>query len=102
MIDLNSASQPDNSDLANCETVSIMEIVMRFVRYWKWFVVGIVVALIVVFLYLRYTTPVYNVTSSVVLKEVRNQRFEPSIGGMDGLKLGGLGAVTNLENEINI
>ena len=102
MTDLNSVSQPDNNDLANSEAVSIMEIVMRFVRYWKWFVLGIVVALIIVFLYLRYTTPIYNVTSSVVLKEVRNQRFEPSIGGMDGLQLGGLGAVTNLENEIYI
>ena len=73
MTDLNSVSQPDNNDLANSEAVSIMEIVMRFVRYWKWFVVGIGVALIIVFLYLRYTTPVYNVTSSVVLKEARNQ-----------------------------
>ena len=102
MIDLNSASQPDKSDLANSETVSIMEIVMRFVRYWKWFVLGIAVALIIVFLYLRYTTPVYNVTSSVVLKEAQSQRFETSIGGMDGLQLGGLGAVSNLENEIYI
>ena len=73
MTELNSASQPDKSDLANSETISIMEIVMRFARYWKWFVVGIGVALIIVFLYLRYTTPVYNVTSSVVLKEARNQ-----------------------------
>ena len=73
MTELNSASQPDNTDLANSETISIMEIVMRFARYWKWFVVGIGVALIIVFLYLRYTTPVYNVTSSVVLKEARNQ-----------------------------
>lgn len=102
MTDFNSASQPDKSDLANSETISIMEIVMRFARYWKWFVLGVGVALIIVFLYLRYTTPVYNVTSSVVLKEARNQRFEPSIGGMDGLQLGGLGAVTNLENEIYI
>jgi uncharacterized protein involved in exopolysaccharide biosynthesis len=73
MTDLNSASQTDMTDLANSETISIMEIVMRFARYWKWFVVGIGVALIIVFLYLRYTTPVYNVTSSVVLKEARNQ-----------------------------
>ena len=73
MTDLNYASQTDMTDLANSETISIMEIVMRFARYWKWFVVGIGVALIIVFLYLRYTTPVYNVTSSVVLKEARNQ-----------------------------
>lgn len=86
----------------NEDTVSIMEIVFRFVRYWKWFVLGTAVALFIAFVYLRYTTPVYNVTSSIVLKEVKNQRLEPTIGGMDGLQLGALGAVSNLENEIYI
>lgn len=75
---------------------------MRFARYWKWFVLSIAVALVIVFLYLRYTTPVYNVTASIVLKDAKAQRFEPTIGGMDGLQLGNLGAVTNIENEIYI
>src|SRR5690554_3483403 len=84
------------------ETISIMEILLRFVRYWKWFVVGIAVALFVVFVYLRYTTPVYRVSSSIVLKEATRQNMQPTIGGMDGIQLGALGAVTNLENEIYI
>lgn len=84
------------------ETISVMEIVLRFVRYWKWFVAGIAIALVFVFLYLRYTTPVYNIVSSIILKEAKNQRFEPSIGGMEGLQLSGLGAVSNLENEIYV
>ena len=77
-----------------------MEILLRFVRYWKWFVVGIAIALVIVFLYLRYTTPVYNVSSSIILKEARNQRFEPGLGGLDMMSLSGVGTVTNLENEI--
>src|SRR5690554_6584790 len=84
------------------ETISIMEILLRFVRYWKWFVLGIAVALFVVFVYLRYTTPVYRVSSSIVLKEANRQNISPTIGGMDGIQLGALGAVTNLENEIYI
>ena len=57
---------------------------------------GIAVALFVVFVYLRYTTPVYRVTSSIVLKEANRQNISPTIGGMDGIQLGALGAVTNL------
>lgn len=100
MTDLYSVSE--QNDLENSESISLLEIVLRFARYWKWFVLGIVLALAGVFLYLRYTTPVYNITSSIVLKEARDQRMEPSISGMDGIQLGGLGAVANLENEIYI
>src|SRR5690554_1082319 len=100
MTDLYSVSE--QNDLENSESISLLEIVLRFARYWKWFVLGIVLALAGVFLYLRYTTPVYNVSSSIVLKEARDQRMEPSISGMDGIQLGGLGAVANLENEIYI
>src|SRR5690554_2723800 len=98
MTDINSVKLPENT--SNEETISIMEILLRFVRYWKWFVVGIAIALVIVFLYLRYTTPVYNVSSSIILKEARNQRFEPGLGGLDMMSLSGMGAVTNLENEI--
>lgn len=101
MTNLNSTPQINTQDSSD-ETISIMEILLRFVRYWKWFVAGIAIALIIAFLYLRYTTPIYNVTSSIVLKEAKNQRLEPSIGGMDGIQLGALGAVSNLENEIYI
>ncbi len=84
------------------ETISIMEILLRFLRYWKWFVLGVVAALIILFVYLRYTTPVYKISSSIVLKEAKSQGLQTSIGGMDGIQLGSLGAVTNLENEIYI
>ena len=67
MTDINSVKLPENA--SNEETISIMEILLRFVRYWKWFVVGIALALIIVFIYLRYTTPVYSVSSSIILKE---------------------------------
>ncbi len=86
----------------NEETISIIEILLRFTRYWKWFVLGIAVALVIVFIYLRYTTPVYSVSSSIILKEAQTQRLEPTMGAMDGLQLGGLAAVSNLENEIYI
>src|SRR5690554_4666732 len=102
MTDINSAKLPENAGENNEETISIMEILLRFVRYWKWFVVGIAVALVIVFLYLRYTTPVYNVSSSIILKEARNQRFDPGLGSMDMMALSGLGTVSNLENEIYI
>lgn len=84
------------------ETVSLIEILLRYVRYWKWFVFGIIVALSSLYVYIRYTTPVYKVSSSIVLKEAGKQSSQPIIGGMESIQLGALGAVSNIENEIYI
>ncbi|MEN6589587.1 MAG: Wzz/FepE/Etk N-terminal domain-containing protein, partial [Proteiniphilum sp.] len=85
----------------NEETISIMEIVMRFARYWRWFVLGLILALAIAFLYLRYTTPIYNVTSSIILKDAKST-MGPMSASPDGLEFGMFGTVTNVENEMYI
>jgi capsular exopolysaccharide synthesis family protein len=102
MTDTTSLIRPEGLTGENSEeTINVMELLLRFIRHWKWFVTGIAAAMVILFLYLRYTTPVYSVTSSIILKESKNQRIQSGLGGMMGdLQLGGLAAVSNLENEI--
>ncbi|HBK31047.1 MAG TPA: tyrosine protein kinase [Porphyromonadaceae bacterium] len=82
-------------------TISIMEILLLFVRYWKWIVAGMTVALIAAFIYLWYATPTYKVTSSIILKEDNSttQSYAPR-NAVEGVSA--LGSVTNLDNEIYI
>ena len=82
--------------------ISILEILFRYVKYWKWFVVSVLVAVAIAFVYCRYTVPVYNVTATVILKDVKNQRGGMSggvggFGSLDGLEL--MGGISNVENE---
>lgn len=37
--------------------------------YWPWFVASVLACCIGMYVFLRYQTPVYNVTSSVLIKE---------------------------------
>ena len=83
------------------ETISIMEIVMRYARYWKWFLFGILMALAVAFIYLRYTTPIYEVNASIILKDAKST-MGPTAPSPDGLEFSMFGAVTNVENEMYI
>ena len=82
------------------DTFSVMEFILRYIRYWKWFVCCVLIALSGALIYLRYTTPVYNVSSSIILKQSKDQRYG-SRSAMDelGIGMGMLGTVTNLENE---
>ena len=82
------------------EFISVMEIATLFIKHWKWILLGLIVALMVAFLYLRYTTPVYNVTANVVLKEEKNSRSMQMPGSFEELAM--MGAVSNVENETYI
>lgn len=90
-----------NLDTQQAETdeISLMEILFRYLKYWKWFVVSVAVALAVVFVYLRYTVPVYNVTSTIILKHEKDQRN--SMAGLASIDaLGGMmGGVSSVDNE---
>ena len=81
------------------DLISVMEIVTLFIKHWKWILLGLIVALMVAFLYLRYTTPVYNVEANVVLKE-EGRRAPQMPGTFEELAM--MGAVSNVENETYI
>ena len=79
--------------------ISILEILFRYLKYWKWFVVSVVMAMIIAFVYFRYTVPVYNVAASVILKDTDNQKGVGvgGFGSLDGLEM--MGSISNVENE---
>ena len=79
------------------EEISLVELFWKYIRYWKWIVLGVGIALLVAGMYLYFATPVYKVTSSVILKDVQSAQKTPTIGAIDELSL--LGAVNNVEDE---
>lgn len=79
---------------------NLWELASLFIKYWKWIALGLIVAAVIAVIYLRYTTPVYNVSATIILKEEQTGRPSQSIGTLDELAM--LGAVTNVDNEIFI
>lgn len=41
----------------------------KYLTYWKWFIISLIVSLAVAFIYLKVTPPNYEVTTSVLLKD---------------------------------
>ena len=80
--------------------ISVMEIATLFIKHWKWILLGLLVALAAAFVYLRYTTPVYKVASSVVLKEEGRSGPSAMPGTLEEIAM--MGSVSNVENELYI
>jgi tyrosine-protein kinase Etk/Wzc len=74
------------------------ELLFRYLRYLPWVVICATLALILGYINIRYTVPVYQVQSSLLIKDDgiqndKNDRLGQLLGGSPG---------TNLQNEIQL
>ncbi|MCQ9637263.1 polysaccharide biosynthesis tyrosine autokinase [Chryseobacterium sp. WG23] len=93
----------DNPVIEESEKINIQEIIKPYLRNWLWFVIIPIVSLIISYFYLKLTTPVFSIQSSVLIKDAKKA---PSGGGDFGVLqdlsvLGGMGT-NSIENEIEI
>ena len=87
------------------EEINLREELDKYLRYWPWFLIGIFSFIIIAFLYLRISVPVYDTVASVIIK---NQESKGSglvgAGAADFADLGVLGGMStnSIENEIGL
>ena len=69
----NQTNYPNFSDqYQQEETIDLREILEKYARFWKWFLLSIILALALAFIYLRYTPYQYNVSAQILLKDKDN------------------------------
>jgi tyrosine-protein kinase Etk/Wzc len=93
-----------NNDLNNFileseeESIDFRAIAWRYIRRWYLFVFFLGIALVSAFFYIRYTRPVYKVSSVVLIKDEK-KGMKAGMDVIEGLDLGGNKIV---ENEIEV
>lgn len=87
-------------------TINYQAILRKCVKHWRWFVASVLTCLIIAFVYIRYTTPVYNVTASVLIqqKDSKGGLGAALSGGALGMLsgLGGVSLSSSFDNELEI
>ena len=61
------------------EQVNIQEILFRYLIYWPWFVVSVIVCIACAWGYLRLATPVYNTSATVLIDKMLLQILLPCL-----------------------
>ena len=84
------------------EEIHINELIKPYLKRWKWFVLGGIFALFIAYLFLKTQNPVYEVVSTVLIKDSKK-----SMGGQDFemlRDLSGLGKMSSdgVDNEIEV
>lgn len=86
-------------------TIDYRALLQKCLKHWRWFAASVLACLIIAFIYLRYTTPVYNVSAGVLIQQ---KDSKGSLGGLSGGALGmlsGLGGISfssSFDNELEI
>ena len=85
------------------EQVNIQEIFFRYLIHWPWFVVSVIICVACAWGYLRLTTPVYNITATVLIKDEKkgggaSMSSELEKMGLDGF----VSSSNNVDNEIEV
>ena len=85
------------------EQINIQEILFRYLIHWPWFVVSVIVCVTLAWGYLRLTTPVYNISATVLIKDEKkgggaNMSSELEKMGLNGF----VSSSSNIENEIEV
>lgn len=83
------------------EKIDFHALLFRYVIRWPWFVASVIICLAGAWLHLRQTTPVYNISASVIIKD--DKKGGNSGGNLAALEgLGLVNSVSNIDNEIEI
>ena len=80
---------------------NIKEILFKYVSYWYYFILSIIVCLLVAFLYLRYTVPKYSATATLLVKDDKKGGLVSEMASFSEIDM--LGKIKNtVDNEIEI
>lgn len=95
-MDFNTNTFEDQNDDFN-----LREAVERNLNNWQWFVIGAFICLCIAYVYLRYTVPQYQASTTILVKDDKKGGMLSELSAFSDLGLGS-GMKSNLDNEVEV
>lgn len=85
------------------KSFNVYEIVFKYLVYWPWFVVSVIICVACAYIYMRYSTPVYSVSSKVLIKETDPRSRMTGGSAIAALQdVSGFSMTSSFDNEVEI
>ncbi|TRX45088.1 polysaccharide biosynthesis tyrosine autokinase [Bacteroides sp. HF-5092] len=85
------------------ENIDVKELLFKYLIHWPWFVGAVVACLIAAWVYLHISTPVYNISATVLIKDDKKGGSAGMLSGLESLGLDGMiSSSQNIDNEIEV
>lgn len=89
-----------NLSIEESQDGNVKDLLLRYLRNWKWFALSVVLCLILGFVYLRYQAPVYEASATILIKDDKNGAVSSELSAFEDLGI--LNGNNNIDNEIEI
>jgi capsular exopolysaccharide synthesis family protein len=96
---------PINTDFLSSESngIDFRIILARILKYWYWLALGGIIGLIIAYVYVVYASPVYLVTSKMLVEDDKGSSLSSLASGGAGLDFSDLVDIkNNADNEVQI
>ena len=88
---------------SKAENIDIKEVLFKYLIHWPWFVGAVVACVIVAWVYLHMSTPVYNISATVLIKDDKKGGAAGMSTELENLGLDGLiSSSQNIDNEMEV
>lgn len=75
--------------------------IQEYTKHWKWFLLSVFICLAIAVVYLKYTTPQYQSTATILVKDDKKGGMLSELSAFSDLGVGGVGK-SNLDNEVEV
>lgn len=84
---------PNNIDLTTSkeDKFDLREFLEKYLFHWKWFALGLIVAIVCAFLAIRYTVPQFQVVSTILIQDKENESVSSELSAFEDLGLASSG-----------
>ena len=83
------------------EDFNLRDTLERYLNHWRWFVLAVCLCITMAFIYLRYTTPQYQASTTILVKDEKKGGMLSELSAFADMGIGS-GLKSNLDNEIEI
>ncbi len=88
----------NNNEFEESEEVSLGDLFYKFVPYWPYFLILLILTMTGAWIYLRYKMPVYQTTATLLIKDDKNATPASELASAFDM----FGAKKNVENEVEV
>lgn len=92
----------NNSTLQTNNEPTLRDQIEIYLRHWPWFAIAVLLTLSIAYIYLRYTTPFFQSTTSIIIKDSQGRGAASELAAFESIGLiSGMNS-NSIENEIEI
>lgn len=82
--------------LGNNSNFNLKEELLKYVKNWKWFLFGVTMAMLMAYVYLRYTIPQYRAVATILVKDDRKGSIYSELSAFSDLDI-----LSNIKNNVD-